>query len=65
MLMFDLAVPRDIEAEVGTLGDVFLYSVDDLGKIAREGLQTRQNAVAQAEVIIEKIKQAVNQVSFR
>jgi glutamyl-tRNA reductase len=53
MLMFDLAVPRDIEAEVGTLGDVFLYSVDDLGKIAREGLQTRQNAVAQAEVIIE------------
>jgi glutamyl-tRNA reductase len=53
MLMFDLAVPRDIEAEVATLDDVFLYSVDDLGKIAREGLQTRQNAVAQAEVIIE------------
>jgi glutamyl-tRNA reductase len=53
MLMFDLAVPRDIEAEVGSLADVFLYSVDDLGKIAREGLQVRQNAVAQAEVIIE------------
>jgi glutamyl-tRNA reductase len=53
MLMFDLAVPRDIEAEVGTLGDVFLYTVDDLGKLAREGLDVRQNAVAQAEVIIE------------
>jgi glutamyl-tRNA reductase len=53
MLMFDLAVPRDIEAEVGTLDDVFLYTVDDLGKIAREGLDVRQNAVAQAEVIIE------------
>ena len=53
MLMFDLAVPRDIEAEVGTLNDVFLYTVDDLGKIAREGLVVRQNAVAQAEVIIE------------
>jgi glutamyl-tRNA reductase len=51
--MFDLAVPRDIEAEVGTLNDVFLYTVDDLGKIAREGLAVRQNAVAQAEVIIE------------
>jgi glutamyl-tRNA reductase len=51
--MFDLAVPRDIEAEVGTLSDVFLYAVDDLGKIAREGLLVRQNAVAQAEVIIE------------
>ena len=53
ILMFDLAVPRDIEAEVQSLPDVFLYTVDDLGKIAREGLDIRQNAVAQAEVIIE------------
>jgi glutamyl-tRNA reductase len=49
MLMFDLAVPRDIEAEVGALDDVFLYTVDDLGKIAREGLDIRENAVAQAK----------------
>jgi glutamyl-tRNA reductase len=53
MLMFDLAVPRDIESEVAELDDAFLYSVDDLGKIAREGLDVRHNAVAQAEVIIE------------
>jgi glutamyl-tRNA reductase len=53
ILMFDLAVPRDIEAQVGALDDVFLYTVDDLGKIAREGLDIRSNAVAQAEVIIE------------
>ena len=53
MLMFDLAVPRDIEAEVATLQDVFLYTVDDLGKIAREGLDIRQSAVVEAEVIIE------------
>ena len=31
--MFDLAVPRDIEPEVGELDDVFLYTVDDLGEI--------------------------------
>ena len=37
MLMFDLAVPRDVEGEVGKLDDVFLYTVDDLGKIARDG----------------------------
>jgi glutamyl-tRNA reductase len=53
MLMFDLAVPRDIEEEVGQLDDVFLYGVDDLGKVAREGMDVRSNAVAQAEVIIE------------
>jgi glutamyl-tRNA reductase len=53
MLMFDLAVPRDIESEVESLEDVFLYTVDDLGRIARAGLDIRQSAVAQAEVIIE------------
>lgn len=53
MLMFDLAVPRDVEGEVGALDDIFLYTVDDLGKIAREGMDARQNAVSQAEVIIE------------
>ncbi len=53
MMMFDLAVPRDIEGEVGKLDDVFLYTVDDLGKIAGAGLAQRQNAVEEAEVIIE------------
>ena len=57
MLMFDLAVPRDVEEEVGRLDDVFLYGVDDLGKVAREGMDVRSGAVAQAEIIIE------NQVS--
>src|SRR5688572_13885654 len=52
-LIIDLAVPRDVEAEVGRLDDVFLYTVDDLGGIAREGLEVRTSAVAQAEAIIE------------
>ncbi len=53
MMMVDLAVPRDIEGEVGALDDVFLYTVDDLGKIAREGMEVRGSAVTQAEAIIE------------
>ena len=52
MLMIDLAVPRDIEAEAAELDDIFLYSVDDLGKVVQEGLDVRQAAVAQAEAII-------------
>ncbi|MGH8630750.1 MAG: glutamyl-tRNA reductase [Burkholderiales bacterium] len=52
MLMIDLAVPRDIESEAAELDDVFLYSVDDLGKIVQEGLDMRQAAVTQAEAII-------------
>jgi len=52
-LIIDLAVPRDVEAEVGELDDVFFYSVDDLGRMASEGLNVRESAVAQAEAIIE------------
>ncbi len=53
MFMVDLAVPRDIEPEVGRLNDVFLYTVDDLGSAVQSGLENRQAAVAQAEAIIE------------
>jgi glutamyl-tRNA reductase len=53
MFMVDLAVPRDIEAEVGRLSDVFLYTVDDLASTVQTGLENRQAAVAQAEAIIE------------
>jgi glutamyl-tRNA reductase len=53
VFMVDLAVPRDIEGEVARLDDVFLYTVDDLGKIVAAGAESRQAAVAQAEDIIE------------
>lgn len=53
MFMVDLAVPRDIEPEVGDLDDVFLYSVDDLAQIVQEGLGNRQLAAAEAETIID------------
>jgi len=53
MFMVDLAVPRDIETEVARMDDVFLYTVDDLGKVVQTGVENRQAAVAQAEAIIE------------
>ena len=53
VFMVDLAVPRDIETEVGRLDDVFLYTVDDLGQVVQAGIENRQAAVAQAEAIIE------------
>ncbi len=52
VLMIDLAVPRDIESEAAELDDVFLYTVDDLGKIVSEGMDVRRAAVDQAEAII-------------
>ncbi|HEX5804793.1 MAG TPA: glutamyl-tRNA reductase [Macromonas sp.] len=53
MFMVDLAVPRDIEAEVKELDDVYLYTVDDLASVVQTGKDHRQAAVAQAEAIID------------
>jgi len=53
MFMVDLAVPRDIEAEVAELDDVFLYTVDDLHAIVQGNLDARRSALEQAEAIIE------------
>lgn len=53
MFIVDMAVPRDVEPEAGELDDIFLYTIDDLSEIVRDGLDARQEAVAQAEGIIE------------
>ena len=53
LFIVDLAVPRDVEAEVAELDDVFLYTVDDLAEVVKDGLDARQNAVREAEVIID------------
>ena len=54
ILMVDLAVPRDVEREVGQLDDVFLYTVDDLGQIVQSGREARQSVVKEAEAIVER-----------
>lgn len=53
IFMVDLAVPRDIEPEVASLDDVYLYAVDDLQQVIDENLQSRQQAAEQAEDIIK------------
>lgn len=42
IFMVDIAVPRDIETEVGELDDVYLYTVDDLHDVVAENLKSRQ-----------------------
>jgi glutamyl-tRNA reductase len=54
MFMVDIAVPRDIEAEVGELDDVYLYTVDDLKDVIDEGMRSRQEAAKAAELMIEQ-----------
>ena len=53
IFMIDLAVPRDIEPEVKALPDIYLYTVDDLAQVVQTGKDSRQAAVAEAEIIID------------
>ncbi|CNB44867.1 glutamyl-tRNA reductase [Yersinia similis] len=54
MLFVDIAVPRDIEPEVGKLSNAYLYSIDDLQAIIQHNMAQRQAAAVQAESIVQQ-----------
>jgi glutamyl-tRNA reductase len=53
MFLVDIAVPRDIAADVAEIEDVFLYTIDDLKQVIDDNLRSRQAAATEAEAIIE------------
>ncbi|MGQ0801057.1 MAG: glutamyl-tRNA reductase [Pseudomarimonas sp.] len=53
VFLLDLAVPRDIEAAVADVDNVYLYTVDDLDRSIAENRRSRREAAEQAEAIIE------------
>jgi glutamyl-tRNA reductase len=53
MLFMDLAVPRDVSADVAQLKDAFVYTVDDLHRVVEENVQTRRDAASAADAIID------------
>ena len=54
MFMVDIAVPRDIEAQVEELADVYLYSVDDLEEVIQDNMRARQVAADLGQAIIDQ-----------
>ena len=66
MFIIDLAVPRDVEEEIGELDDVFLYTVDDLAQIVESGMESRQAAVVEAEgIIVERVREFIGWLQAR
>jgi glutamyl-tRNA reductase len=66
MFIVDLAVPRDVEEEVGELDDVFLYTVDDLAQIVESGMESRQAAVVEAEsIIVQRVNDFIGWLNAR
>ncbi|PIQ89507.1 MAG: glutamyl-tRNA reductase [Candidatus Omnitrophica bacterium CG11_big_fil_rev_8_21_14_0_20_42_13] len=51
--IIDLAVPRDVEAEVNKIDNVYLYDIDDLQKIVDGNLALRKNELSNCDKIIE------------
>lgn len=54
LFLIDIGVPRNIEAEINTLDDVYLYNIDDLQEVAQANLRLRRKEIRQAEALIEE-----------
>src|SRR5688572_26534657 len=54
LFIIDVAVPRDVEAAVGEIEQVFLYNVDDLQTIVQENISRRASEIERAEAIVRE-----------
>ncbi len=54
LFLIDIAVPRNIEPEVNRLDGIFLYDIDDLGRVVSENRQSRISEASAAERIVEE-----------
>jgi glutamyl-tRNA reductase len=54
LFIIDIALPRDVEAAVADLDQVFLYNIDDLRTIVNENLARRSVELARAEAIVDE-----------
>jgi glutamyl-tRNA reductase len=54
LFLMDLGVPRNIDANVGKLYNVYVYTMDDLSEIVQQNRQARENEIPKAEGIVEE-----------
>lgn len=54
LFMVDIAVPRDLDPELGTMNGVFLYDIDDLEGIVAANMEDRKEAAIQIERMIQQ-----------
>jgi glutamyl-tRNA reductase len=54
LFLIDIAVPRDIDAEVEQLDNVYLYNVDHLEAIVRENVRQREQELTRCRTILSE-----------
>lgn len=66
LFLLDIAVPRDVESDVGALRNVYLYNVDDLQQVVEHTHSSRAEHVTDAEaLIVEKVRLCLSQIQHR
>ena len=65
IIIIDLGVPRDVEPEIYDLDNIYLYTIDDLGKVISNNYKIREQAINEAKKIIDykilEFKKWINQ----
>jgi glutamyl-tRNA reductase len=54
LFFIDLGVPRNVEAGVADLYNVYLYNIDDLSEIVEQNRHAREREIPRAEAIVEE-----------
>jgi len=66
LVLVDIAVPRDIAADVQKVPNVFLYNIDDLEAIVRENAQVREQELARCQSIVrERTREVMERLETR
>lgn len=66
IFFIDIALPRDIDPDVASIDNVYLYNIDDLQQVVTSNLKQRQKEIAKCEVIIEQeLKRFCDWLNFR
>jgi len=54
LFLIDIAVPRDIDADVQQIPNIYLYNVDHLEQIVRENVRMREHELSSCRAIISE-----------
>jgi glutamyl-tRNA reductase len=59
LVLIDIAVPRNIAADVQAVGNVYLHNIDDLEALVRENVQLRERELERCRAIVDEHTEAV------
>ncbi len=58
LIILDIAVPRDVEPEIGNISDIFLFDIDDLEKVVEANKKKREKeAIVAGEIIKTRVSE--------